>query len=177
VTHATRISDAIREIRKNSFHVALLDLGLPDSSGLNGVERLMTYIPDVPVIVLTGMNDDDAAMRGIELGAQEFIDKGDVNPQRLIRTIRHAIKRKQFEQKRRGEGSMSTENRIDELGRIIEDMATEVHSNVEDLLETELTQQQRALVDSIEKTSTQSLKAAQQRKPEQVIFVEAGQAT
>ena len=96
VVHVSRFLDAIQRIGGQSFHVVILDLGLPDSTGLNGIERLMTLIPETPVIVLSGWDDDEAAIRGIEFGAQEFITKDDLEPKRLVRAIRHAIKRQHF---------------------------------------------------------------------------------
>ena len=76
--HVSRFIDAIQAIKKQQYHVVILDLGLPDSAGLNGVQRLMELIPSIPVIVLTGRDDDEEALAGIALGAQEFIDKNSV---------------------------------------------------------------------------------------------------
>lgn len=59
VHHVGRFRDAIQIIKTNSSNVVILDMGLPDSVGLNEVERLVSLIPQVPVIVLTGFNNED----------------------------------------------------------------------------------------------------------------------
>lgn len=171
--HAPRFLDAIQLVRKNNFHVVLLDLGLPDSVGLNGITRLMSLIPTVPVIVLTGLDDDDA-LTGIELGAQEFLDKDEVDKKHLIRAIRHAIKRKQHSLRDHSAASSEhIDQRIEELAKILRTTSTLVTSKTDSLMHTELSQQQRSLVSEIEKTSIESVQAADRISSETSIFIEA----
>lgn len=167
--HVTKFRDAIRAIQSESFHVVILDLGLPDSIGLNGVERLMNLIPTVPVIVLTGLNDEATSLKGIELGAQEFLDKNSVTPKELIRTIRHATKRKQFSIQqsfnaagRRG-SPVETEDVTSAAARlasVMKDTAELMSAHTTALLNTDLTEHQRSIVSEIEVTSRKSLDAA-----------------
>lgn len=172
--HAPRFLDAIQQIKQITFHVVLLDLGLPDSVGLNGVERLMSQIPAIPVIVLTGSGDDESALAGIALGAQEFLDKNEVTPKRMIRTIRHAIKRKQHSLEQSGIGAdTADQERLKKLAGIMRQTTADVSSSVGNLMRTDLTEEQRSLVSHIEETSQKSVDAANRLSPESVVFVEA----
>jgi DNA-binding response OmpR family regulator len=174
VLHVSRFRDAIQAIKKTKFHVTIMDLGLPDSVGLNGVERLMSLIPQVPVIVLTGSDDEDQAIKGIELGAQEFIRKGDIDSKQLIRTIRHAIKRMQYAMRLVGEGldDMQTK-RLEDLGETVRKASDEIGKNVQSLGETELTEAQTTLVADIKKSSEESLNAVERLIPNEIDFVES----
>lgn len=174
VHHVTRFRDAIQAIKQTKFHVTIMDLGLPDSVGLNGVERLMSLIPQVPVIVLTGSEDEDQAIKGIELGAQEFICKDDIGFKQLIRTIRHAIKRKQYTNRLIGEGMDDLQSkRLDDLGESVRKASEEIGKNVESLGETELTEDQESLVADIKKSSEESLNALERLIPNTIDFVES----
>jgi DNA-binding NarL/FixJ family response regulator len=168
--HVPKFRDAIRLIQAESFHVVILDLGLPDSVGLNGVERLMKLIPTVPVIVLTGIHDEETSLRGIELGAQEFLDKNSVTPKQLIRTIRHATKRKQYwiqelanTNQRSGVRPPKTTEKpaIEKLTTIMKETSDLVTARTATLLETELTEQQRSIVSEIKQKTQQSMASVQ----------------
>ena len=173
--HVPRFLDAIQAIKKEQFHVVILDLGLPDSSGLNGVERLMELIPSIPVIVLTGRDDDDEALAGIELGAQEFIDKNAVTPGVLVRSIRHAIKRKQFSLQQLGaSGQDSVEaKQLGRLSDIVRETTDSVSTSVGSLMDTDLSDQQKTLVASIKEKTEESMRAAVDLSPPESMFVEA----
>ncbi|MBN2342790.1 MAG: response regulator [Deltaproteobacteria bacterium] len=82
-----------------SIQVALLDLGLPDSQGLETVVRFHGKFPDIPVIVLTGFEDDDFAVRAVEAGAQDYLTKGKVDTQTVTRALRYALGRQETEKK------------------------------------------------------------------------------
>lgn len=160
--HAAKFFDAIQAIKQQPFHVVILDLGLPDSVGLNGVRRLMSLIPTIPVIVLTGMDDDESALEGIALGAQEFLDKNDVTPKRLIRTLRHAIKRKQvaleLAKSSKPVGAMSSLDAaqfILQTRQAIADMEVQLDS----IQQTELTPTQQAAISRVE-ASAESIAAS-----------------
>lgn len=158
LTHVTRFSDAIQTLNEGRFHVILLDLGLPDSVGLKGLERLMTRASDMPVIVLTGHDDDDMALRGIELGAQEFLCKNDLQPQRLVRAVRHAIKRKQcLVGKTSGETDETLQERLAEMAEGVRELNFGVSEKITELQKTELNQIQRDLVSDIDAKTKASL--------------------
>ncbi len=73
--------------------VILADLSLPDSNHLNTVTTLRAELPEIPVVVLTALANDQTASEAIDLGAQDYLVKHDVNPEILRRSIRYAIQR------------------------------------------------------------------------------------
>jgi diguanylate cyclase (GGDEF)-like protein len=79
--------------------VILLDLNLPDSMGLETLERLNAAFPDIPIIVLTGANDIELTMQSVQHGAQDYITKNESTGQLLTRVIHYAIERKRIEAK------------------------------------------------------------------------------
>ncbi len=91
-----RLSAALR--RRKSADVVLLDLGLPDTNGLDGVMRLVSEAPEMPVVVLTGREDADLGLRAVREGAQDFLLKDKVDGALLDRSLRYAIERKRAEQ-------------------------------------------------------------------------------
>jgi serine phosphatase RsbU (regulator of sigma subunit) len=76
----------------------LLDLGLPDALGLDAVAQLRSHGQGVPLIVLTGLDDEEAGVAAVEAGAQDYLVKGHVNGDQLARSIHYAIGRRQAEE-------------------------------------------------------------------------------
>ncbi|MEM9827499.1 MAG: response regulator [Planctomycetota bacterium] len=150
-----RLLDAIGLIKSKEFHVVLLDLGLPDSTGLGSINRLMELVPHIPVIVLTGNDDADLAIRGIELGAQEFLTKAQLTSADLLRTIRHAAKRKQVEMN----AILSRSSDAKRMANLLQETSHDILENTDRLMETKLDANQRRLVDRVKKQSRQSLDA------------------
>jgi serine phosphatase RsbU (regulator of sigma subunit) len=79
----------------------LLDLGLPDSQGLDGLRWLLDCDPDAAVVVLTGMADEDLGEDAVRAGAQDYLVKGEVTGQTLHRVIRYAVERRRWEEAQR----------------------------------------------------------------------------
>jgi len=73
--------------------VVLLDLGLPDATGLEGLERIRERLPDIPIVVLTGLDDDSTALEALKKGAQDYLVKGSFEEKLLSRTLQYAIER------------------------------------------------------------------------------------
>lgn len=71
----------------------LLDLALPDSRDLGGLNKLGEYLYEIPVIILTGLNDNRKAVEALRKGAQDYLVKGRITPDLLVRSIRHALER------------------------------------------------------------------------------------
>ncbi len=88
-----RLADALHEIRRMSFSCVLVDLGLPDGQGVGNVEVLRAADRSVAIVVLTGLDDDVSASKALELGAQEYVVKGDYDPATLLKLVRHAVQR------------------------------------------------------------------------------------
>jgi two-component system sensor histidine kinase/response regulator len=93
IVHESRLAGAMRRIAAESFDVILLDLGLPDSSGLKTFLSLRGVCGNVPIVVLTGMSDAELGIAAIRNGAQDYLVKGQIDSDLLVRTIRYAIER------------------------------------------------------------------------------------
>jgi serine phosphatase RsbU (regulator of sigma subunit) len=97
--HVTRVGTlrAAEETLPGGLDCVLLDLGLPDSIGLEGVERLRRAAPDAAVVVLTGDDDEHRGVAALSSGAQDYLAKGAVDGPLLARAIRYAIERRRAE--------------------------------------------------------------------------------
>ena len=93
LTHVERMSDAISHLAQGGTDIVLLDLGLPDGHGLDTVRRAQAAAPNVPLIVLTGLDDEALAARAMNEGAQDYLIKGQIENRALPRALRHAIER------------------------------------------------------------------------------------
>jgi len=89
-----RLRGAIEAVRDRRYTAILLDPGLPDSQGLDTVSALHRVTPLTPLVVLSGHGDEDVALRAIQLGAQDYVVKGELQGPALLRTLRYAIERK-----------------------------------------------------------------------------------
>jgi DNA-binding NarL/FixJ family response regulator/anti-sigma regulatory factor (Ser/Thr protein kinase) len=98
VTHVESMAEAIRRLQNGDFDAVLLDLSLPDSRGLATVEQATALGARLPIIVLTGLNDEAIATEAVRKGAQDFLLKDQrLDGPTLARTIRYAIERKRLE--------------------------------------------------------------------------------
>jgi len=88
-----RLSIGLRRLSEGGIDLALLDLGLPDSQGLDTLDRVQTEAPDVPIIVLTGTQDEGLGVKAVQIGAQDYLVKGEVDARLLVRAMRYAIER------------------------------------------------------------------------------------
>jgi len=93
LTHMLCMSDAMLHLAKGGVDIALLDLGLPDAHGLDVVRRALEVAPNVPVIVLTGLDDETLAAEAMKEGALDYLIKGQIESRALPRALRHAIER------------------------------------------------------------------------------------
>ncbi len=99
LAHATCLQDAVQYLSEHKVDVVLLDLGLPDVSGLEAVRRMLHAAPLLPVVVLTGRDDDQLAKQALRAGAQDFLAKGELQGALVLRALRHAIERKSLEER------------------------------------------------------------------------------
>jgi serine phosphatase RsbU (regulator of sigma subunit) len=100
LTWQQSIGTAVPELAKAPVCV-LLDLGLPDSEGLDGLRRVLKLAPDAAVLVLTGANDESLGVAAVTAGAQDYLVKGHVDGSMLGRCIRYAIERKRADESAR----------------------------------------------------------------------------
>jgi signal transduction histidine kinase len=94
LAHVERLNEALKRLDEERFDVVLLDLSLPDERGLETFVRTNTQAPDVPILVLTGLDDEVLALEAVREGAQDYLIKGKVDSDLLTRAIRYAIERK-----------------------------------------------------------------------------------
>ncbi|MEW5767645.1 MAG: ATP-binding protein [bacterium] len=98
---ADRLSTGLACLVKGKTDVILLDLSLPESQGLDTFTRVHAQVPEMPIIVLTGLNDERLAVKAVQEGAQDYLVKGVVDGKVLSRVMRYAIERKRVEAKLR----------------------------------------------------------------------------
>ena len=96
---ADRLGKGLERLQQGGIDVVLLDLTLPDSQGIETFERAVVAAPDVPIIVMTGIDDSALALKAVGDGAQDYLVKRQVDTHLLVRSIRYAIERKHFEEK------------------------------------------------------------------------------
>lgn len=84
---------AAQSLKKGSFDVVLLDLTLPDSQGLATFQLLQSHVKDIPIIVLTGLDDTKLGLQAVREGAQDYLLKNKIDSDLLIRSIRYALER------------------------------------------------------------------------------------
>jgi len=97
IAHVERLDEATKRLGAEPYDVLLLDLSLPDSQGLDTVSRACGRAPHIPVVVLTGTDDDALGMAALRRGAQDYLVKGESDGWLLLRSIRYAMERKRAE--------------------------------------------------------------------------------
>jgi signal transduction histidine kinase/CheY-like chemotaxis protein len=96
-----RISQALERTREERWDVVLLDLSLPDAQELTGAQRIRVAFPQLPIVVLTSLEDDRLAAGAVAEGAQDYLVKGQIEPNLLVRSIRYAIERQHYAERAR----------------------------------------------------------------------------
>lgn len=93
ITHAKRLDTALEHLSYTQFDIALLDLSLPDSKGLETITLVHSVVPDLPIVVLTELDDHHLAVQAVAQGAQDYLVKSRLTSEVLVRAIRYAIER------------------------------------------------------------------------------------
>ena len=96
VSHEASLQDALKRLSAGAFDVILLDLGLPDSHGLDTFTNVYAQAPDVPIVVMSGFDDESFAIKAVRQGAQDYLVKGRIDNSLLVRAIRYASERKRL---------------------------------------------------------------------------------
>ncbi len=94
---AGRLSDGLERLVVGGIDLVLLDLSLPDSSGLATFDAVHSAAPETPVVVLSGLDDERVAIRAVHQGAQDYLVKGRVEGGTILRSMRYAIERQRLE--------------------------------------------------------------------------------
>ncbi len=101
VTLADNLAVTLQHLRENAFDVVLLDLSLPDTTGLDTYKAVAQTAPSVPVVVMSGLNNETIAVQAVREGAQDYLVKGQFEHRAMERAIRYAVERKRIEKKLR----------------------------------------------------------------------------
>lgn len=104
--HVDRLALALQRLGKGDIDVVFLDFLLPDSDGFKSLGNLKAHAPHVPVILLTGLDDDAAGLRAIQEGAQDYLVKGQIDERTIWRILRYAIERKRIQEKIEEQGRL-----------------------------------------------------------------------
>ncbi len=91
--HMDRLKPALEQLATDAVHVVLLDLRLPDGDGFENFMKVRTAVPDIPILVLTGLDDSEVAIRAVQEGAQDYLIKGQLDGRLLSRSIRYSMER------------------------------------------------------------------------------------
>ena len=97
MTHVGSMKEAEKHLAEYEVDIVLLDLGLPDSQGLEAVRRAHVATRDIPLVILSGLDDERLAVEALHEGAQDYLIKGQIDSRGLMRALRHAIERKTLE--------------------------------------------------------------------------------
>lgn len=127
--HAGLLADAMKRIRRGGIDVVLLDLSLPDSEGIDACIAIHEQNSAVPIVVLTGLDDEDLAVEAVKHGAQDYLVKGSIDSQVLCRSLRYAMERQRVEtalERARDELELRVEQRTAELSEANRQLQREI---------------------------------------------------
>gem|GEM_PF-3551814 len=99
IVEVQTLAHAISKVQNNKFDIILLDLGLPDSAGMNTLHEILKLSKGTPVVVFTGLDDEEAGLEAIGKGAQDYLVKGKVGSDMLARFVLYSIERKKDAEK------------------------------------------------------------------------------
>jgi DNA-binding NarL/FixJ family response regulator len=100
-THVERLSEGLKYLSGARFDVVLLDLGLPDSQGLETLAKVKALAAAVPIVILTGLDDESLGLQAVRAGAQDYLPKTHIDGYIVTRAIRYAIERHQILEERK----------------------------------------------------------------------------
>ncbi len=96
ILHVDRLGTAIKTAQQQAVDIAIIDLNIPDSFGLDTFLSFHDHFPHIPVVIMTGIKDFDTAIEAVQKGAQDYLNKGEASTSEIIRTIRHAMERQRL---------------------------------------------------------------------------------
>jgi len=135
LTVADRLCAGLGALAQRNVDVILLDLSLPDSEGLSTLLSISAQAPALPVIVMTGLDDETITVGALQAGAQDYLIKGELDGNLLVRAIRYAIERKRAEEALRvsEESLRKNEKQLQALNEILEQKVAEQTADVRKL--------------------------------------------
>lgn len=96
LVHCYKLYDGIKELKSTQFDVVLLDLRLPDSEGISTFRSVHDYVPEIPIVILTALINEEIALQTLKEGAQEYLFKGEFDGQDLSTAMMHSIARVKY---------------------------------------------------------------------------------
>ncbi len=111
-THAATLATALEQLQFARFDAILLDLSLPDTEGIETVAAIHGAALATPIVVLTGWDDEELAVRAVREGAQDYLIKGQADRHHLVRALRHAMERARLEERLRESQKMEAIGRL-----------------------------------------------------------------
>ncbi|MGH9658267.1 MAG: response regulator, partial [Bryobacteraceae bacterium] len=115
---ADRLAKGLERLDAGGIDIVLLDLSLPDSRGFNTFAQIQNRAPDVPVILVTGQDDESLSLQAVRQGAQDFIVKGRADGAVLVRAVRYALERHRAHREQIGD-AVRTPRRRPQAGKVI----------------------------------------------------------
>jgi two-component system, cell cycle response regulator len=109
LAHRSSVDQALAFVAHNKPDMIVLDLGLPDAGGVDAVRNIQLAAPDIPLVVLTGLDDEASAVQALHAGAQDYLVKGQLSTSLLVRALRYAFERHGMQR------ALRKESTIDEL--------------------------------------------------------------
>jgi signal transduction histidine kinase len=162
LANAPTLAEAKALAANAPFDIVLLDLSLPDSSGLETLAHWRLAAPEVPVIVLTGSDDEALAIAAVREGAQDYLVKGRIDGGLLAQAIRYAIERKHVQEVLE-QAKADLERRVEERTAELREINTQLQSEI---AERTLAQQQAAALLQSEQAARQQVESANRSKDE-----------
>jgi diguanylate cyclase (GGDEF)-like protein/PAS domain S-box-containing protein len=98
LTQVETMRDAEKHLAESAVDIILLDLGLPDTQGLESIRRARAVAPHVPLVVLTSLDDETMAAQALQAGVQDYLIKGQIDARGLLRALRYAVERKSMQE-------------------------------------------------------------------------------
>lgn len=133
ISRVESLRQAIEWLKDNHTDAVLLDLSLPDSSGLDTVQQVRNRCPAIPVVVLTGIEDEKMGVEAVRIGVQDYLVKGQADGRLISRTVRYAIERKQTEEllrQARDELELRIQERTAQLSHTVNTLEEEVRQRI-----------------------------------------------
>jgi two-component system, cell cycle sensor histidine kinase and response regulator CckA len=116
---ADRLNTGVAQLTKDTIDLVLLDLSLPDSHGLDTFTTVQAHAQDLPIVVLTGLDDEAMAGQAVRRGAQDYLVKGRLDGDSLSRAVRYAVDRKQAENAlRESEAQLRQAQKMESIGQL-----------------------------------------------------------
>ncbi|MGB9936960.1 MAG: response regulator [Methanobacterium sp.] len=169
LTHVERLKIGFEKLFQENFDLLLLDLNLPDSWGFDTFIRTYDQAPELPIVILSGFDDEDTAIKAVREGAQDYLIKGEIDGSLLARSIYYAIERKKIEKE-----LMNTQK---DLRKLIEWHEHELKETEEKLksetVECELLQEKLSCAVESLKLEKFKLKSIVDKLPVGVLIVDA----